>query len=154
MRLDEGGLWADIWRDADPYYPITNATFHSEFDPDLQAVQWRSFMIVTERDVAVGIVSAWYHRNYRGRELGLIHWIAVRPAHQGQGLGKAAMSYAMNQLARWHDRAGLGTQTKRINAIRMYLDFGFRPDLEPPGAMESWRKVKAELDHPGLEGVK
>ena len=101
----------------------------------------------------MGIVSAWYHRNYRGRELGLIHWIAVRPAHQGLGLGRAAMSYALHQLAQWHDRAGLGTQTKRIRAIKLYLDFGFRPDLERPGALESWRKVKAELDHPRLEAL-
>jgi GNAT superfamily N-acetyltransferase len=153
MRLDEGGLWADIWRDAEPYYPMPNDIFHSEFDHDLQATQWRSFMIVTERDVAVGTVSAWYHRDHRGQDLGLIHWIAVRPAYQGLGLGKAAMSYALNRLAQWHDRAGLGTQTRRIAAIRLYLDFGFRPDLEPPGALESWRRVKAELDHPGLANV-
>jgi hypothetical protein len=61
------------------------------------------------------------------------------------------MSYALNVLAQWHERAVLGTQTKRLRAIRLYLDFGFLPDLEAPGAVQAWREVSEQLHHPALE---
>jgi hypothetical protein len=57
-------------------------------------------------------------------------------------------------MAEWHDRAWLLTQTSRIAAIKIYLDFGFEPDLEPPHAVEAWKKVAAELDHPALDALR
>jgi beta-glucuronidase len=151
MRPDEGGLWADIERDAEDYFPITDRTFANEFSHDLHAVQWRCFIITDRRGVGVGTVSAWYNRDYRGQEVGLVHWIAIRPAYQGRGLGKAALSLCLNRLACWHDRALLGTQTRRIRAIKLYLNFGFVPDLDAPGMVEIWREVAQELKHPALE---
>jgi len=151
MRLDEGGLWTDIWRDAEPYFDISDDLFQREFGFDPQAVPWRCFLIVDERGVAVGTISAWYDRNYRGQDYGRIHWVATRRAYQGKGLGRAGLSYALRALARWHDRAVLDTQTRRLLAIRLYLDFGFLPDLEPPGAVDAWREVQAQLKHPALE---
>ena len=151
MRMDEGGLWTDIERDAEDYFPITDTTFHTEFGNDLQAVQWRSFFIVNHKGVGVGTVSAWYDRSFKGQDYGRIHWIAVRPTYQRKGLGKAAMSFALNQLAQWHERAVLGTQTKRLPAIKLYLDFGFLPDLDSPWAVDVWREVSEQLQHPVLE---
>jgi hypothetical protein len=49
------------------------------------------------------------------------------------------LSYAMKKMAQWHDRAFLGTQTKRLGAIKIYLDFGFLPDMDHPGADIAWR---------------
>ena len=153
MRMDEGGVWSDIERDAELYFPITERTFHSEFDRDLPATQWRSFFIVDHKGVAVGTVSAWYDRDHKGQDTGVIHWIAIRPAYQGRGLGKAAMSFALNQLSRWHERAILGTQTKRLRAIGMYLDFGFLPELDHPGFIDVWREVNQQIKHPVLDRV-
>jgi GNAT superfamily N-acetyltransferase len=78
----------------------------------------------------------------------MVHWVALRKRVQGKGLGKAMMTYAMNQLAQWHERAYLGTQTRRISAIKLYLNFGFRPLLDTPGAKAAWRQVAQELHHP------
>ena len=153
MRLDEGGVWADIERDAEEYFPITEQTFHAEFDRDLPATQWRSFFVVDHKGVAVGTISAWYDRDFKAQDYGVIHWIAIRPAYQRRGLGKAAMSFALHQLARRHQRAFLGTQTKRLGAIRMYLDFGFVPDLDTPGFVDVWREVNQQLRHPVLDMV-
>jgi hypothetical protein len=56
----------------------------------------------------------------------------------------------LNQLARWHERCYLITHTGRLPALELYLDFGFVPDLDPPGAVEAWREVKGKLGHPAL----
>jgi len=151
MLLDEGGLWTDIERDAEEYFEITDDIFHHEFGRDLQATQWRSFIIVNNKGVGVGTISAWYSRRFKGKDYGQVHWVAIRPAYQGKGLGKAALSYTLDKLAQWHERCFLMTQTKRLNAIKLYLDFGFTPDLDAPGANESWLEVKINLKHPSLD---
>ena len=151
MRLDEIPLWTDVQRDAEEYVEIANDLFMQQFGDDLPAVEQRCFFVVNEKGDAVGTISAWYSLDFKGGDWGRIHWVAVRPAYQGRGLGKAALSYTMNRLAEWHDRACLFTATTRIPAIKMYLNFGFEPDLDPPGAQEAWREVGLALKHPALE---
>jgi GNAT superfamily N-acetyltransferase len=124
-----------------------------EFGDDLEAIQWRCFLLTDAEGVAIGTISAWYSREFRGQDYGRIHWFAIRPGHQGRGLGRAALSYAMQRLAEWHERAWLATSTGRLAAIKLYLDFGFAPDLEPDGARDAWREVATYLDHPGLAGI-
>ena len=63
------------------------------------------------------------------------------------------MSHALRQMAQWHDKAFLGTGTNRLPAIKLYLNFGFAPDLDGEGAREAWREVKAALDHPVLNSM-
>ena len=151
MRPDDGALWTDIWRDAEPFMEIGRDLFQEQFGHDLRALTWRGFIVEDERGVGVGTTTAWYHRAFKGQDYGMIHWVAVRRAYWGRGLGKAMLSYALRQMAQWHKRAFLGTQTKRLAAIKLYLDFGFMPDLENDGAQEAWREVKMNLRHPVLE---
>ncbi|MGC9467680.1 MAG: GNAT family N-acetyltransferase [Anaerolineae bacterium] len=153
LRPDEGGLWTDIWRDAEPYFHISDELFHRQFGDDLEALQWRSFVVENEKGVGVATITAWYNRTYKGQDYGQIHWVAVRQGYWGRGLAKAMMTSALNQMATWHDKAFLGTQTKRLAAIKVYLDFGFVPDLDREGAHEAWREVKEALDHPVLNAM-
>jgi ribosomal protein S18 acetylase RimI-like enzyme len=80
----------------------------------------------------------------------MIHWVAVRPAYQGRGLAKAAVTHVMNSLAQWHQRARLRTSSGRLAAIKIYLDFGFLPDMTQKDAPRAWRIVRAALNHPAL----
>jgi GNAT superfamily N-acetyltransferase len=153
MRLDEAGLWTDIWRDAEEFSDFGPDVFNQEFGHDPQAIQWRGYIVENERGLAVGTITAWYNRAFKGEDYGQIHWVAVRRSAWGQGIGKAMLSYALDQMAQWHDRAFLGTQTKRLAAIKVYLDFGFVPDLDREGAVEAWREVKENLDHPALKSI-
>lgn len=145
------GLWTDIQRDAEPYLSIQDDTFALQFGDDLEAIQWRCFIVTDPDERGVGVMSAWYNRDFQGRDHGRIHWIAIRPAYQGMALGKAALSYAMHKLAEWHERAYLVTNAKRTAAVKLYLNFGFEPDLTPPGALENWQCTTESLRHPLLE---
>ena len=48
----------------------------------------------------------------------------------------------------------LETSSKRLPALGLYLDYGFEPDLEMPGAREVWRGIAQELPHPALKGFR
>ncbi len=153
MTPSDGGTWVDIWRDAEPYFQIADDTFSKEFGSDPQVIGRRCFLLQTDAGEPVGTVSAWYDRAYRGMGYGRIHWVAIRRACGGRGLGKAMMTFALNALAQWHDRAMLNTQSKRLNAVKIYLDFGFIPNLDLPGAPGVWREVAANLKHPVLASL-
>ncbi len=153
MRAGEAALWTDVQRDAEPYYTISDDMFSHAFGSDLAATSWRCYLIVDDKEAAVGTISAWYDRDFKGGDWGRIHFVAVRRAHQGKGLCKAAMTYTMRRLAEWHERAMLTTQVERLGAIKVYLDFGFVPDMEQPVAREAWRLVREKLWHPALDGL-
>jgi beta-glucuronidase len=153
MGPEEAGLWADIWRDADASTKLGVDLFRNQFGDDMPATRWRTFFVVDEHGVAVATISSWYNRTYEGEDYGQIHWVAVRRRYWGRGLGKAMLAHALKQMAQWHDRAFLGTQTKRLAAIKIYLDFGFVPDMRYPGAERAWREVRANLDHPALRAM-
>lgn len=153
MRADEGPLWTEIIFAAEQWLELSQDLFVQEFGHDLQTVATRCFFIVDAKDYAVGTISAWYRHDYRGLDYGLIHWVANRPDYQGLGLGKAGLSFALTTLAKWHNRALLGTQTKRLPAIALYLNFGFLPDLDEPGARDDWRQLRDQLQHPALHNL-
>ncbi len=149
LRVEEGAVWSDIVLDAEPWLELSTDLFTNEFSHDLSSVPERCFFVVDGNDTPVGTISAWY-KELDGHNYGLVHWVAVRPPHQGKGLGKAGLSFALQKLALWHERAMLGTQSKRLPAISLYLNFGFLPDLEEPAAVADWRLLKEQLNHPVL----
>jgi beta-glucuronidase len=151
MRRNEGGLWEDVQRDAEPFFTIQPGLFEAQFGDDPGAIERRCYLIVGPNGCAVGTISAWYMTDETGEVIGRIHWVATRRSHQGLGLGKAGLSFALKQMARWHGRAILDTSTGRVGAIKMYLDAGFIPDLRPPYAREAWAAYRKKLDHPALK---
>ncbi len=151
MTVDDIGLWTDIWRDAEPYLTIKDGLFREEFGDDPGAVPRRCFIVTDSRGLGVGTISAWYNRDFHGRDAGRIHWVAVRPRFQGKGVGKAMMTHAMNCLAEWHDNCYLVTTTERTGAIALYLGFGFEPDMRTANARSTWAGLNSKLKHPSVE---
>jgi len=150
LRREDAGLWVDVVRDAEPFLTIGDDLFARAFANDLPATEERCFFLVSPKGVAIGTISAWHNRDAAGRNVGQIHWFAIRPAWQHRGLARPMLAYALKQLALWHDQCFLDTQTRRIPAIKLYLDFGFVPDPDFPRAREAWREVSAALPHPVL----
>jgi beta-glucuronidase len=150
LHRNEGGLWEDIWRDAEPFFKIENGLFEKEFGDDPAAIERRCFIITAPDGVAAATISAWYSRDIDGLDYGRIHWVATRKTYQGKGIMRAGLSYALQQMAQWHTRAVLGTSTGRVAAIKLYLDYGFLPDMSAPYAREAWTSFRKKLNHPAL----
>lgn len=144
--------WLRIQRRAERFLDITGKTFDANFGDDLPAMEKRSFFLVSPDGRDIGTTTAWYDRNYAGKAWGRVHWVAIVPEFQGRGLAKPMLSAVMNRMkALGHRRAVLGTQTPRLPAIKVYLDFGFRPDMTTADADRAWRLVRERLPHPALK---
>ena len=154
MRMEEAGVWTEVQRDAERLQVIADDLFARQFGDDPPGIAQRCFLVTAPDGSAVGTISAWYGGTGYGPDWGRIHWVAIRPAYQKRGLGRAALTAAMNRLAALgHERAWLATSTARLPALKLYLDFGFAPVTNGPEAARAWRLVKAHLDHPALAHV-
>ena len=51
---------------------------------------------------------------------------------------------------RSYNRCFLGTETGRIVAIKVYLDFGFCPDLDSAESRNAWEEFASVVEHPIL----
>lgn len=150
-RRSEGYIWTRIQKAADPYIKIDDELFVREFKRDLLAMEDRSFYLTTDAGEEIGTITAWWQPDMNGKTWGQVHWVAIHPDYQGQGLSKPMMSVAMARLKQSHERCFLDTSTGRIPAIKLYLDFGFIPDLSRENSREAWTEVASVLKHPTLE---
>ena len=150
FRPGEGHIWTRIQRAAETFFEIKDDLFQHEFGKNLTGLEDRSFFVITDDGEEVGSITAWWNPDWRGKEWGMIHWVAIHPDYQGRGLAKPAMTVAMKRLKQSHDRSFLGTSTARVIAIKVYLDFGFCPDLESNNSQEAWEELASVLAHPTL----
>ncbi|MCE2416613.1 GNAT family N-acetyltransferase [Candidatus Poribacteria bacterium] len=148
-RRDEGHIWTRILQAAEPYIDIDDGLFNREFGHYLSVMEDRSFYLTTDAGEEIGTTTAWW-QDMNGEVWGQIHWVAVHPDYQGNGLSKPLMSVAMERLKQSHECCFLGTSTGRMAAIKVYLDFGFIPDLSYENSKEAWTEVASVLDYPIL----
>jgi len=94
----------------------------------------------------IGTGTAWFNDNFEGASWGRVHWMAVLPEFQGQGLGKVLMSAICRRLRELgHPRAYLTTSTARVSAINLYLRFGFAPMIRNDEEDAVWRELRPHL---------
>jgi GNAT superfamily N-acetyltransferase len=153
MVHTDSQTWTDIQRDAEKLMVIEDTLFDNQFGREPKEIRQRCFILRDSRGTGIGTISAWYSRNFRGEEWGRIHWVAIRPDWQGKGLGNVLLSQALMLLRRWHEKAYLVTDNRRLAAIAMYLKFGFIPDMNQPYAKESWSKFLHVYNHPTIRAV-
>ena len=152
MRADEGAVWEEAWRASEPYEQIQPGLFASQFGSDPAEIELRCFFLIAPDGGVAGTISGWQSDLPDGLHYGQIHWVALLPAHRGRGLVKPLMAHAMNFLATRHERCFLDTATRRLPAIKVYLDFGFVPDMTFKDAEQAWALVQSNLAHPALGG--
>ena len=130
--------WARIETSAGEFSRIEDGLRRFERDfPDRGPLPER-MMFLTDGDVPFATVTAWFEPDGAG----LLHYVAIYAAHQGQGLSRALTGLGMNRLrALGHRSARLDTQTYSWVAIKVYHDFGFRPVIRGADEERGWRIV-------------
>jgi mycothiol synthase len=112
--------------------PLTLASFDNEF-PTAHG-ESREWILFAERETdgaLAGTTAAW-EAEREGRRWGLIHWVAVDPAHRGHRLGEALVAAALHAIrARGHTEVYLNTDPALAAAVRVYERLGFVQDEEP-----------------------
>ena len=95
----------------------------------LQAAERVFFAIAPDGSVA-GSVIAWESER-QVMMVPAIHWLVVRPEHQGKGLGRALCQHAMRYLRRINNAKPvyLHTQPWSWKAVLLYISLGFK--LQP-----------------------
>ena len=150
----EDKIWTRIQKAAEPFGQINDDLFQHEFKRDFNALEDRSFFLITGSGREIGTVTSWWQPDWRDREWGQIHWVAIHPDFHGRGLAKPMMNVAMKRLKQSHARSFLRTSSGRIAAIKVYLDFGFLPDMEADNSQEAWQEVASHISHPALTPFK
>lgn len=142
--------WVRIQAEADKYNIITPALFRQEFGQNLHVLAERQFFLYDAAGMPIGTATAWYNI-YHGQPYGRVHWVAIVPLKQGQGLAKPLMTTVCCRLRDLqHEGAYLSTSTARIPAICLYLKFGFRPDINNEQDVQAWRQVRDRLGNTRL----
>lgn len=124
-RPGDAAAWTMIQREADRFARFDEGTFGEQFAADEAVRQQRIFFAEDRDGLAVGTVAAWYGKGGPTGDEGLIHWFAVLPAHQRRGIGRSLLAHALRVMATMHQRALLETDSNRVEAVKLYRDFGF-----------------------------
>ncbi len=141
-------LWVRIQAAADRYNEITPTLFRAQFGQDAKLLSRRMAFILDPQGRPTGNASAWF-TTFQGRRFGQVHWVAILPETQGQGLALPLMSAVLDRLqSLGHDNAYLTTSTARPPAVNLYLKFGFRPVICDRTGRDVWRKLSLHLKYP------
>jgi mycothiol synthase len=106
--------------------PLTRASFEKEFPTrNGERYDWILFAEHETDGTLAGTTAAW-EADLNGRRLGLIHWVAVDPAHRGHRLGEALVAAALHAMRdRGHTEVYLNTNLALASAVRVYERLGF-----------------------------
>jgi len=160
-RHGEASLWAEIEVSVGEFPTVEQALMHfeKEFGPYPDELEKRCLFLEDAAGRAIGTTTAWFHNaswleahpHFAGKNYGRLHWVAIRPEHQGRKLAKPLLAAALRRLAQFHSRAYLTTQTTSARAIHLYLDWGFVPLEVSERCPQAWRRLASVLEHPALE---
>lgn len=133
FRLYQSGdaaNWARITTIVDEFDSVEKAedAFNKEFLPHEEDLKARNVYVIAPDGTAVATSTAWMFEE-NGRRYGRVHWICNDPAHQGKGIGRAIVLWAIKRLCELEPDADmyLDTQTWSHKAIGLYLRLGFHP---------------------------
>ncbi|MBI3947684.1 MAG: GNAT family N-acetyltransferase [Armatimonadetes bacterium] len=161
FRPGEADVWAEIEASVGEFPSVERALAHfeREFGAHEEEMATCCFFLEDAEGRPVGTTTAWHPNTTHpwprapaeGEGYGRLHWVAIRPEHQGKGLSKPLVGAAMARLAELYSRAYLTSQTTSWKAIKVYLDFGFEPLPTTPRWEEAWALLRQITRHPRLK---
>ena len=99
--------WARITTIVDEFSCEQNAenAFRKQFMQDEDALRKRLSFVIAPDGNAIATSMAW-NFDENDRHFGRVHWICTDPAHQGKGIGRAIVAWAIRRIARAGSRRG------------------------------------------------
>ncbi len=89
---------------------ISINVFRKTFGSNIRLLKQRQCYLMTSEGRFVGTATAWFNNDYYGRKIGRIHWVAIVPDMQGNGLSKPLLSCVCKRLQSLnHNQAYLTT---------------------------------------------
>ncbi|MHC4940771.1 MAG: GNAT family N-acetyltransferase [Planctomycetota bacterium] len=117
--------WVEIQESTGAYGSVSAEMFDREFGYSDHADR---ILFVEMKGEPVGISAAWFPEAGMPDSAGRVHWVAVKPSHQGRGLGRALVLATLKRLrALGYESAYLTTGSENEDAIGFYRSLGFEP---------------------------
>jgi GNAT superfamily N-acetyltransferase len=147
FRPGDEKTWTDIWQRSDKFgIQFTPQTFAQEFSADQEAIAQRQFYLLDPAGAPIGTAAAWFPDDAHARDCGCVHWVAIVPEMQGRGLSRPLLATTLERMKELGYRSSyLRTQTVRLAAIKLYLEFGFVPEISKEKEREGWRGVRQRI---------
>ena len=140
--------WQAVQSLADVYTRVTPDLFEEQFGTDTKLLSDRQCFLYDSEENVIGTATAWLD-NLDEKSPGRIHWLAVIPQQQGNGLAKPLLTIICNRLKELgYSRTYLTTQSVRIPAINLYAKFGFSPVIDSEVDREIWQKLQKHIKYP------
>ncbi len=137
--------WRDIHIEADPYNEFTVERFKQVFGNEIEPLQTRQFYIINPNMEVVGTASAWW--DDEDANCGRVHWVAILPSEQGNGLAKPLLTKIMHTFQQLgYQSAKLETGSVRLPAVNLYLKYGFEPNMISEDDPFVWRVIQYQLN--------
>ncbi|MBI5386514.1 MAG: GNAT family N-acetyltransferase [Verrucomicrobia bacterium] len=146
--------WHDIQHRADKLTPITSELFHQSFGEASAELPRRQCFLLDVNGQPIGTATAWLGLRQNGEVWGRLHWVAIVPEFQRRGLAKPLLSVVCERMRALHpERSFLRTAAERPAAIRLYLKFGFVPEMRTDAERELWSAILARIDQDQGKGT-
>lgn len=130
-RRDELDIWKrfpfDNPADADAYMGYMSEFFNRVYAPQADLFFETCKFVCTADDTPIGTAFIWKVHE----KIMTVHWVKVLKEYEGQGIGRALMTYIMQAVAAEDYPVFLHTQPGSFRAIKLYSDFGFKVLTDP-----------------------
>lgn len=146
-RPGDEEIWAEIETAAGEFSDLEAALrrFADEFTGFEDELKERCRILESKDKEPIGTSMGWYNREFRDGSFGRLHWVSIVPAYQGLGLARPLVTHAIDLMKAHHTKAYVTTQTTSYKAIKLYLDYGFRPLMHTEDCQEGWQIVAKTL---------
>ena len=139
FRPGDEDAWVRIEQAADEHQPISRAVFYQQFAHRHEELVMRMLFLCDGTGHEVGTTTAWYDDIGDDPATGRIHWVAIAPEAQGNGLARPLIAATCRRLAELgHSSVYLTTEDVRERAIKLYLAFGFVPEIVGEEDRAAW----------------
>lgn len=121
------------------------------YEPWENILSDRMFFIETVDGEKVATASAYFDiTGQEYSEYGWLHWVAVKREYQGKHLSKALICHALEHLRDMgYEKIVVTTQTNTWLAVKIYMDFGFKPTKESvEESYTGWKIISRLTGHP------